>query len=407
MNELNTNQKKDNFKLNRSELSPKIIAILDKFKIDKTAYATLKEGYLKLAVHKILQDSLEHNSFCDYFKTPRRISDVLLKLYGINQRELQHEFEQFNLKGHRVYTDPYYQTLLLAYLIGLDQNDPELREYALVLISILIWNYYKLSYFKKGCDKEIARYALNYEIKGNNTFKKTGTPFNYILKLSIPQLEARYPQEIAAHPTEEKAGLRRIITTIRSRYNQLMKGMARSYYRAYEKGAKEGTSELYGSSYSDNNEMVEKNEHFTSIAERLSDKILKIASFKKDIISKDPIKDFLYKKFFISSTALQKLDKYFDDEENHDDIKYLIELLISGLKPKTEEDLCVFNMEVLANRITGAKKEEAFIKLKEFLNNVSNHVFGETGNTSTDYRNRKITLLAFLLYVKYLNCKNI
>ena len=401
-----TNQQE--IKLNKKDLSPKIQAILEKFKHDKVAYSTLKDGYLRLATHKILQDSIKHQTFCDYFTIPKKLSGLLLKLYDVSENELRHEMQQFHLKDHQVYTDSYYLTLLLAYLIGLDNNDEELRQYALALIAIKIWNYYKLTYFPKVCNPEIAQYVINHEIQANSTFKKFGSPFAYILKYSIPMLELKYPQVISKNPTQEYDGLKRIITTIRSRYNQLLKHISKAYYKAYSEGKREGSSAMYDKQHEDGVNVVEKNEHFSSIIERISDKIIKIATLKKKVLEKEPARSFLYKKFFISAGIIQKIDDFLDNEENHEDLQYFIELLLTGYRVKTEEEICRMDVDVIANKINSAKKEEYYLKAKELVSGIANSVFNdENANTNTKYRNRKILLTALLVYFKILNCKKI
>jgi len=392
--------------LNRSKLSPKIIAILDKFKLDKNANATLKHA-LKLSTHKIMQDSMTHNSFCDYFAVSKKLPGLLVKIYGITERELEHEMHQFNLKDYSVYTKSYYTTLLLSYLIGLDNNDKELREYSLALISILIWNYYKLKYFPTVCDPEIARYVVNYELQANHTFKKYGSPFGYIMKHSIPGLEAKYPREIAADPTAEFAGIRRILTTIRSRYNQLMKGIGVAYYDAYSKGKKESVAGSHQSSYADSKEQTETREHFSGVIERVTDKIMKNGSLRTKVLSKDPIKKFLYGKFFLSNSVISKIDDYLDADK--EDLKYYIELLLSGLKLKSEEELCGLNLEVLANRITSSKKDEYFKKLKELNEGITTQIFGTdvNKNIQNKYRYNKITIVSILSYIKFMSCRSI
>jgi len=399
--------------LNRSKLSPTIIAILDKFKTDKHAYQLLKEGYLKLASHKIMQDSMQHTSFCDYFPISKKLPNLLLKLYGISERELKHEMEQFSLKGSIVYTKDYYITLCLAYLIGLDNNDEELRQYALLLISVLIWNYYKLRFFPNICDPKISQYVMNYELQGNHSFKNAGSPLNYIMKVTLPALENNYPKEIANDPVHHYAGLKRIITTIRSRYNQLFKNLATNYYKAVESGKSESVHELHSTSYENSGEMIEKKEHFNNIIERLSDKILKNGLLKTKVIQRSPIKDMLYKKFFLSNQVIQKIDQYLDDDQNKEDLKYYIELLLNGLKLRNEEELCSMNMEVLANRITSSRKDEYFDKLKKFNTSIAINVLHAPNedtkhiSTQNEYRYSKIMITAILSYIKYLNCKSI
>lgn len=408
-----SNYKINPIKLNRSKISPMIIAILDKFKNDKHAYALLKDGYLKLASHKVMQDSMQHTSFCDYFPVSKKLPDLLLKLYGVNERELKHEMEQFSLVGSIVYTKNYYITLLMAYLIGLDNNDEELRQYSLLLISILIWNYYKLRYFPNVCDPKISQYVMNYELQGNHTFKSAGTPLNYIMKVTIPALENGYPERIAKDPTEHYEGLKRVITVIRPRFNQLFKNLAKNYYKAIESGKSESVHELRSKSYENSGEMVEKKEHFNNIIERLSDKIIKNGILKSKVIEKSPIKDMLYKKFFLSNQVFQKIDKYLDDDQNREDLKYYIELLLNGLKLKSEDELCTINMEVLANRITSSRKNEYYDKLKKFNTSIAVSVLHapneDKGHISTqnEYRYSKIMITAILSYIKFLNCRSI
>jgi hypothetical protein len=394
--------------LNRKDISKRIIAILDKFKDDKLAYTQLKH-YLQLGTHKLMQDSMKHDSFCDYFLYPKKLPTLLLKLYGVNERELKEEMKQFHLKDYSVYDDIYYLTLMLAYLIGLDQDDSELRQYSLTLISVRIWNYYKMRFFPKTCNPEIARYVITYELQGNHTFKKHGTPFGYILKLSVPALEAKYPQEIAKNPMEQYSGLKRIITTLRSRYNQLLKGIAEAYYNAHKEGKKESVGSIHQESFDKNSDMVERQEHFSGIIERVTDKVQKNAVLKSKVLSKNPAKDFLFKKFYISNSVIDSIDTWLDDEENDEDLKYFIELVIAGAKPKKEEELCSLNIEVLANKISSSRKDENFQKAKELVAGITKTIFDKRGELSTqlDYRYRKIVMVSLLTYIKLLLCKSL
>jgi len=394
--------------LNRKDISPRMIAVLDKFKNDKLAMTTLKH-YLQMGTHKLMQDSMKHDSFCDYFLYPKKLPTLMLKLFGLNERELKEEMKQFHLKDYSVYDDIYYLTLMLGYLIGLDQDDPELRQYSLTLISVRIWNYYKMRFFPKVCNPDIARYVINYELQGNHTFKKHGTPFGYILKLSVPALEAKYPAEIAANPMDVYGGLKRIISTLRSRYNQLLKGIAEAYYRSYKEGKKEAVGSLQKDSFDSGSDMVERNEHFSGIVERVADKVSKNAVLKRKVLQKPIPKEFLYKKFFISDAVISKIDNWLDNDENEEDLKYFIELIISGIKPKSEEEICALNIEVLANKINSARKEESFQKAKELVAGITKAIFEQNGELSTqlDYRYKKIVMVSLITYIKILLCKGL
>jgi hypothetical protein len=93
------------------------------------------------------------------------LPEELLKLYGVPEREFKQAMQKLGFDArHRQYNDIYYQALPIAYLIGIDKDDPLVRKAVWFLMAIRIWNGRNMQRFPKNCDPDIARYVMNYEL---------------------------------------------------------------------------------------------------------------------------------------------------------------------------------------------------------------------------------------------------
>jgi hypothetical protein len=363
---------------------------------------------LELRAQKIQQQSLNHETFCDTFQSPKTLHNELLRIYGISERELKQAMRKIGfVEVNRMYNDIYYQTLTIAYLVGLEFNDQNLRRMALLLIDIKIWNGRKLRAFPTFCDPDVARYVLNYILQGNHTLKKAGSAFEYIDQYSVPHLDNKYAPSIANNLDSDREGLRKLIETIWSRYEQLFRSIRKAYYNAHKDGKKEIITNKYSQQYG-TGEMVESKESFTGNIERLVDKIEKNAMLKRNAIMKPEAQKIIKDKFNVSTSGIQKINSWIEDEDNHEELKYFFELVFNTLKPKTEADICKYDVASLAPKVTSAKKEPNLIKAKEIISHALEEILGEQykrfGNQSL-YRYRLLISYAFIIYAKIMLCK--
>ncbi len=391
------------------KLPQQLRMVLQRFDFDPQLYMRLKQLLVQSA-QKIQQQALNHDTFCSTFQVPRALPQELLKLYGMNEREFKQSMEKVGfVKIHRMYDDIYYQTLCVAYLVGLAKGDENIRKMALLLIDIRIWNGRKLKAFPTFCDPDIARYVLNYELKGNHTLKKAGSSFDYLDKYSIPAVDGKYAPTIADNLDSHTEGLRKLIETNYSRFVQLFRSVRDAYYRAQKDGKKEIISGQYKNQYGEG-EMVETRESFSGNIERLTDKILKNAMIKRNVLMRPESKEVFKDKFNVSEASLRKINDWFMDEANEDEIKYLYELIFTNLKPKNESDICQYDTPFLANKITSAKKDKHLLKAKEILDHVLLSILGTKFNTlgkQNLYRLRGMVAYAFIINSKLLLCKKL
>ena len=394
----------------KSKLPEKIQTLLEKFHHDPRLLATLRAALSQYA-QKVAQDSIRHNTFCDNFPSFGKAPDFLLKLYGMSQKEMAHEMQKIGfVEIHRMYKHPYYQVFCLAYLVGLEFDDDNVRRMALLMIDIRIWNGRKHLFFPKFCDEDTARYAMNYVIKGNHTLKKIGgNAFKYLDEYSIPAVDDKYSKTIPDNLDSFTEGLRKLIETNHSRFYQLFMSIQKAYYKTHGEGKKEIISGLYANQYGDG-DMVETRETFSGTVERLVDKIQKNALLKTNILNHYDAKAKLKKKFMLSDASIRGLNTWLDNDDNQEELRYFFELVLTNFRPKDESDICKFNVEVLSNKITGAKKDPDLLKAKEVIEHAIMALTGDKYNKLTKtslYRAKLIVSYSLVMYMKLLLCKKL
>jgi hypothetical protein len=393
----------------KSKLPDAIQTILERFHHNPQLLMELKRTIIQ-AAQKIQQQSLNHETFCDTFQSPKTLHNELLRIYGISERELKQAMRKIGfVEVNRMYNDIYYQTLTIAYLVGLEFNDQNLRRMALLLIDIKIWNGRKLRAFPTFCDPDVARYVLNYVLKGNHTLKKIGSVFEYLDRYSIPAVDDKYSKTIPDNLDSYTEGLRKLIETNWSRFSQLFNSIKNAYYKTQKEGKKEIISGTYKNQYG-NGEMVEAHEGFSGNIERLVDKIQKNAMMQKQTLINRDAKQLFKDRFNVSDTSIKKINDWFIDDDNQEELKYFYELIFTALKTKNESDICHYEIPVLAAKITGAKKDQELLKAKEIIDHVLLSLLGtryKTLGVQSLYRMRGLVSYAFMIHAKILLCKKI
>ncbi len=358
--------------------------------------------------HSIHQHSMSQDTLCDKFKTPHGISKELLVMFGMNERELKQSMEKIGfVKQHRMYNNIYYQTLAVVYLIGLDKDDELIRKASILLMEIQIWNGRWIRRFPQYCDPDIMRYVINYSLKGNHTLKKSGTAYNYLANFSAPAIDLKYSKTIPSNLDSHTEGLRKLVDTAYSRIAQIFTSVAEHYYRLYKSGTKEIISGQYQNQYGEG-DMVEARESFSGNIERIIDKMQKNAMLKRNILTAPASKKILKDKWNMGDAAIKKMNDWFEDDDNEEEIKYFFELVFTKLKPQNETDVCKFEVNKLSELVTGARKDPQLLKAKEILEHMIMAIAGDNYNRvgiQSKYKMRNFASYGFMIYAKTLLCK--
>lgn len=393
----------------RKKLPPELRVVLERFHHEPQLLMKLKQ-YLSLAAQKIVQHSITHTTFCDAFQTPQKLPNELLKLYGLTSKELKIALRKVGFdERHHMYNNTYYQAFVTSFLIGLEFDDENIRKLSILMIAVRIWNGRKHKAFPTHCDPDIARYVMNYVLQGNHTYKKAGSAFDYIDSFNIPHIDSKYKDSIANNLDHDKEGLRKLIETEWVRFVQLFKSMRNHYYDTHKAGKKEVISDKYGRQYGDG-DMIETKESFSGNIERLVDKIEKNAMLKRNVLMRPESMKIFKDKFNISQEGISKINTWIEDDDNKDELKYFFELVFTTLKPKTESDVCQYDIPALAYKVTSSKKDPNLIKAKEVIDHVLVEILGDkykTLGTQSIYRLKPVVAYAFMIYAKLMLCKRL
>jgi len=394
---------------NIKNLPPKLKAIFERAKYDQEFVNHITQ-VLNEGVSRLLAHAQEQQTFCDMFIYPPEIGKKLLKVYGISESELKQEMSKIGFyQGHRNYSEIYFLTLLIAYGIGVYTDNPTLRILSLMLIAARYWNSMVKTFFPRGCSHEYARYAQQYLIQNNSTFKKYNTPIAFFTKYFVINLDNFLPIYLRQNIADSKNGLIKVLTTIQPRLHNYFSGtFQKHYYQAYEKGLKVTSSDAYASAYDNKNEMVEAKETIQNTIDKILDKIKKNQILSKDVLKRSDVKNYFKTKFNVSDKILDKINDYIN--ENEEDLEMIAEFILQGLQPKTEDEICKIDIEGFMKRVGNAKKNDYFLKFKEYRNQITEHLFGEYKarlGTQSWYRLQKIVGDALFAYVKALVCKRI
>jgi hypothetical protein len=188
-----------------------------------------------------------------------------------------------------------------------------------------------------------------------------------------------------------------------------LRSIKNAYYRIHKEGKKEIITGKYGQQYGEG-EMVEQKESFSGTIERLVDKVEKNAMIKKNVLLKPDANKYMRDRFNLSDTGVKKFNDWIENEDNHEELRYFFELVLTVLKPKSEADICQYDSFDLGKKITSAKKDPHLIKAKEIIEHVIIDILGNQYNShgkASLHRARQITSTALMTYLKLMLCKSV
>lgn len=383
------------------EMPKEIEFVADKVLKNKALYDEIK-NILKGIIIKLNNDSLGHSSFCNALRTPSGLDKKLLKIFGINDRQMLNAFAEIGFHpDSRMYSSLYYQTLCMVYYIGVRADDDLLRVFATALIYVKIFNGRQYKYMPNGCQEEIAQYLIQSVFRGSKIFKKYPNPFLAITQYFAPTLDNKYAAQIKKDPAHPTKGLVVILMQAWGRMDQVFMGLQKHYYEAYKAGHKA----VIGASSDSKGSEVDTLE---------SSKIQStVSKLQKNLVQRPPKLekqdvDYLKQTYSVSNMFLDKSDEFLNDDKAEDDLKNIYELLFTVIKVD-ETNICGLNILNTVTKITSAKGNNIQVtKLKKYIDNLLGQMYKgimTSGSNSSRLKLRKVLLLIILLRGKRAFCK--
>jgi hypothetical protein len=377
----------------------------DFFKNNPDEYNKVK-SLLKQVISKFSQDALNHTNFCNLFATPHNLTNVILKILNLSDKQVADAFyKKANFfQGNAMHQDSYYQTLLLLYYVGLKRDDHLMRLYSLTLLYAKMYNGRRITYFPNGCIDEVASYILNNVMRGSHNFKKYRTPFQLVVEYLAPSLDETYAMRIRNDPFHPTDGLIKILVQAWARIDQIFMGVQKHYYSAYNAGNKDVKM------VSSTDDMYEQVDHGTDI-EKLADKVNRALFLKKYEIDAENSR-LILKNILLPQHYLDKVENFLKDntQDEEEILKPIFEAVLSAFHIHDETGICNMNISAYAAKITGNQTDLKITQFKNLVEAICKKIFSEVFTTQVYNQQQKIRRLVItmlLFRIKAALCKNV
>lgn len=356
-------------------IPPKIQQIINKFK-NQDKLMELRKELLEIG-QKISGGSLSNPTLCTQFTLPIDTIQRMLKLFEVSEKELGEDFASIGFsKLNNMYKDPYYHVFLVAYYLGLINNNSSIKLVALTNILARLWNGRKMIYIK-FCNDDTMTYVYNHMLKNSAVTKKYFPPIKALTNYFAPTLDKKY----APFVEKDIKHLKTLFDQCWNRINQMMKQIAKHYYEAYSKGYKEESNSLMSVSKDDNErdrEMVTNYETLHAKMESVIDNLSRHMIMTHNYRLPQDVLNEIKNKSGITIPAINDILKTMVDINNKNTVQECMRFLILSMKVKDIEDICSGYPTIYTiDKLLIKKSELNAEKFKEQLDNICKKTFGD------------------------------
>lgn len=339
--------------------------------------------------------SMDYELFTKAVPVPKGLDTELLKLMGVSADSLKKAATEigFNTK-HNMHMDTYYLTLVVLYYYGCKTEDSFLRQLALTLMFVKIFRGRINKFWNNGSsDDTTTKYVLSHKLKSNNIARIHVNTFNAIIHIWVPRLDKKYWQTVKNHPAHPLRGIYSILTAGWSRIHQAYKGLAKHYYEAFYAGIKTG-------SFNGEEDMEERTK--LSKIEQNTDKVYVNISYMNNPVP-EADKEYIRTNLNLKVSAVENFEEFIKNPKNMEEVKETIETFMRVMKTSNPQDIANINIVMSADKLSGARSKDDFLKLKNQIDNSMKLVYGNallSVSPAQILKIRKAYILLYLLKIK-------
>ncbi len=339
--------------------------IIEKFKKNSSLRTNLKQK-LQQVTSQLYLNAQSASTFCYRFQIPHRLPDQLFDVYGVPFNKIKEDFKKLQFHTNRMFEDPYYQSTMILYFIGLYSNDDELRKIAMFLTLVKLYNGMQYKYFKNGCKENVAEFIKRVRLN-NKSLLKNRTPLELIAYF-IDTLDKKYGEQIKKNPSEMAV---RLFMQTWGRLNQVFKNVAQLYYKHVNDKNIDAAIETLSK---DDQGVLKIEDHLLQGAvDMLVDKFEKAITIKFPDM---PISEklFLTKRLVVTELAVDKIIEYIKHHPN--EIKHQISQFLMAVGVKSENDIHRLPILHTVDKILMRKNEVYSNNLKQLIDESLKEIFG-------------------------------
>lgn len=228
-------------------MSSKIIELYEKLSMTLHANPSIEQHlYTELArmvSNGHTQDMGSDEGYCFKFNLPLTAVKKLYKVIGLTENEVYEAFKSdwgVSAMRNRMYSDSYYQILVLITFYGLKEKKSRFSDNAFLIMLFKIWNGRKTKFFQY-CDKKTMKYVTSHMLTNRHLFAKYDSPLTLLRDYYVPSLLKKYGPEMLRDPKTTVRLISQSFGRIRQNFVQNM----RTDIKTGQKYAQAGILPLY------------------------------------------------------------------------------------------------------------------------------------------------------------------
>ena len=321
-------------------------------------------------------------------------------------------------KNTRMYSDSYYQILLLLMLYGIKNDKSVYVDNAFFLILVKLWNGRRQE-FLPFCNKPVMEYVIQNMLTGKFLATKFPTPYHLLVRHFLPTLKSKYVPEIKKDNFKLKAIFSQAYSRIYQVFSQQGKvdpatgktisagGLATLYYKANNQGLSTRsitvkpkdeengpTFDQYGSS-NINAEIVQTVTDYITLNKQ--------ESYPEGFIKQ------LNRLTHVSSKVINQMSITIHNPVFYEHITELISMILSKLYVKDKDDVCSVQFILdIKKKIIASKNNRDAERILELVDIMLKGLFKKMGLSYTGYSPvQRSQIRVCLIHIIVFNIKKI
>jgi len=228
-------------------MSSKVHELYDKLRTDFHASPNLERQVLqdlsRIIANAYTQSIGSDEGFCFKFNLPIMAVNKLITRLGLTPKDLLEAYKAdwgSRAMTNNMHKDPYYQVLLLLMYYGIQERKDIIRDNALLILLLRIWNGRK-SKFLKFCDKRIMKYVVSHMCNKRHLFARYDGPMSLLKDYYVPTLMKTYADQVKRDPKK----LQRVLEQAWGRIHQQFVQQGRINIKTGKSEAQGGILRMY------------------------------------------------------------------------------------------------------------------------------------------------------------------
>ena len=371
----------------------KLVELCDKISLDLGSDPSLERALI-IEMAKIISACNvgamnSDEGYCYRFTLPVMQVGKLPKLMNITEKEISLAFSTdwgADAMRHHMYSDIYYQTLLLIVLYGIKYNKPNISQMALLIIMFKLWNGRKTN-FLKWCDPNVMKYVVSHMCTKRHLFAKYDDPFSLLKNYFVPGLLTKYSPRIKETPA---INLQKFFSQAWGRLHQLwvsskkediatgtnyaQGGILPLYMKAKQEGLSITSGSLHkiddeeGPSFGEKTSTSNKDEIITTVAEYIT--MHPNPKYPPQFLTQ------INTETKVSAKVIEQLLKSMHNHTFHDLIHDILSVIFTITNVSTKDDICSNTFfDSIKRKVMGSKNNEDAKRLQILCGKLLGDIF--------------------------------